>query len=112
MQNSSLSSVMSINDENFRDFISNENLTIVMFGASWCGPCRSIKPAFQRIASEGQTISFGYCDVEEAIESVSSLGIKALPSFAAFQDGKVKQIKTTSRESDVRDLINFTFIEQ
>jgi len=111
MQNSSFTRITNITDENFKGFISNENLSIVMFGATWCGPCRSIKPVFQKIAVENENISFAYCDIEDSVEFVSSLGIKAVPSFVLFQGGQVKQAKTTSRESDVRELIASAFIE-
>jgi len=96
----------SINDENVKDFISSENLTVVMLGASWCGPCRSIKPAVQKISSENGDIKFAYCDIEDSIYFVSSLGVKAVPTFAIFRNGQVLQVRTTSRESDLREMIS------
>lgn len=95
----------SVNDENVKDFISSENLSVVMLGASWCGPCRSIKPAVQKISSENSDIKFAYCDIEDSINFVSSLGIKAVPTFAIFRNGQVLQVKTTSKEADLREMI-------
>lgn len=99
-------SLQIVNDENIRDFISSESTKLVMFGAAWCGPCKSVKPAVQKIASETGTDRFAYCDIEDTIEFVSTLGIKAVPSFGIFHEGKVIQVKTTSKEVDVRNLVN------
>lgn len=95
-----------VDDENIKDFISGESKKLVMFGATWCGPCKSAKQIVQKIASEKGAGLFAYCDIEETVEFVSTLGIKAIPSFGVFREGKVIQVKTLSREADIRNLVD------
>lgn len=47
-------------DEEFRQCINDSSYraTIVDFYATWCPPCRSIKPVFEELASKNSELQF------------------------------------------------------
>jgi thioredoxin 1 len=61
---------------------------IVKFSASWCGPCRQIKPIFEDLSRKVPTVAFYEVDVDEAQEMTEKVGITTMPTFLVFQNGK------------------------
>lgn len=97
--------VLKIDEQNFSNFVSENDTSFVMFGATWCNPCKAIKPTFNRLANETFDIHFAYCDVEDAPDQTISLGIQGVPTFVLFKNGQPVQVKTTSREQDVVNML-------
>jgi thioredoxin 1 len=62
---------------------------VVDFFATWCGPCKKIAPAFEKLAEVYPTIVFLKVDVDESAELVDKYGIQAMPTFLFMKDGVV-----------------------
>ncbi len=58
--------------------------------APWCGKCRMIAPFVEELAQKHPELSFAKFDTTaEPLEGLSAeLGVKALPVFKFFKDGK------------------------
>ena len=75
------------NDTDVQQFLDENSKVIIMFSASWCGPCKTFKPKFQNISLENPDIVFAYCDVEETNALATELEIQSVPTVVSFFDG-------------------------
>ena len=60
----------SINEENFDDIINGEDVTLVDFSATWCMPCRMLKPILERVEDKFDDVYFYNLDIDES-ENIS-----------------------------------------
>jgi len=101
---------MEITQELLQEKINNGEKLIVDFWAPWCGPCKVMKPIFEKVASTTDVQMFTL-NIEENKEVASSLGIRAIPTIKSFNDGKeisnnVGMIQESRITQLVNDLIN------
>ena len=73
--------------KSFED-IEKEAIAIVDFGATWCGPCKLIKPEFSKLAaSYTGKAAFIDCDIDEHQEIADKFEIQSVPTFIVFKSG-------------------------
>jgi len=63
-------------------------LIVVDFYAAWCGPCKTIAPAFADYSEQYLGAIFLKLDVDEFQEIASEAGINSMPTFQLFKNGK------------------------
>lgn len=59
-------------------------LVVVKYGASWCGPCRTIAPVFESLAAKGGPIGCYDVDVDNDEEIAVEADVSALPTFIFY----------------------------
>jgi thioredoxin 1 len=83
---------MEITTEELKQKIDNGEKLIVDFHGVWCGPCKVMKPAFEKLAEEyrkeNSEVQLYTMDVDKNKEFVSSLGVRAIPTVKSFSGGK------------------------
>ena len=62
---------------------------VIDFFATWCGPCKKIAPAFEKLAEVYPSIAFLKVDVDESGELVDRYEVQAMPTFIFIKDGVV-----------------------
>ena len=74
----------------FDGFLSRNSLPVVVdFWAAWCGPCRAMAPAFERVAAEQKTRArFAKVDTEQAQSLAARFGIRSIPTLILFRGGR------------------------
>ncbi|KFA63650.1 hypothetical protein S40285_03145 [Stachybotrys chlorohalonatus IBT 40285] len=65
-----------------------EPAVVVDCFAPWCGPCRLIAPKVISLAQEYPDFKFVKFDVDELPDLAQELGVRAMPTFMIFRDGK------------------------
>ena len=67
-------------------FIDEECMkNVMMFGAAWCGPCKSAKQTFLKLKEQVTDVEFEYIDIDEEAELAESFGIRSVPSFFLYE---------------------------
>jgi len=75
--------------ENFEETVEKNDIVLVDFWASWCGPCRQFGPVFERASEQHPEIVFGKVDTEAERQLASAARITSIPTLMAFKDGQL-----------------------
>ena len=85
---------MEITQELLQEKINNGEKLVVDFWAPWCGPCKVMKPAFEKVSEEyrkeNSEVQLFTLNVEENKEFAAELGIRAIPTVKTFVGGEQK----------------------
>jgi len=76
-----------LTEQDFNDTISANDIVLVDFWASWCGPCRAFAPTFTASSEKHPDIVFGKVDTEAQEQIAKAAEIRAIPTLMAFKKG-------------------------
>ena len=87
-------------------FLDENPVAILMFGATWCAPCKALKPKVEKIAEERSHVPLAYCDIEEHSQLVADLEIMSVPTVMAMVDGEGTQTVVGTNADKVREMFD------
>jgi len=108
---------MELTSENFKSVVEGDRLVLVDFWASWCGPCRTFGPVFERASERHADAVFGKVDTEAQNDLAAGFGISSIPTLMIIRDKVVlyaqpgalpeqalEQLITQARELDMDEV--------
>jgi thioredoxin 1 len=83
---------MEIGTQELKEKIQKGEKLIVDFYGSWCGPCKILKPIYEKVAKDLENqkseVKLYTMDVDKNREMAASLGIRSVPTVKSFANGK------------------------
>lgn len=82
--------VTPVNEDGFHKIVGkSDQLVVVDFWASWCGPCRMYGPVFEQVSKDfAGRASFIKVSTEQSPNVAMQFGIRGIPATVFFKNGK------------------------
>ena len=83
--------VQAVSDSSFEgDILKSDKPVLVDFWAPWCGPCRSVAPLVDDLATQySGKIKVAKINVDESSETAMKYMVTSIPTFILFKNGQV-----------------------
>ena len=72
--------------DNFEQTILENDIVLVDFWASWCGPCRQFGPVFEEASEKNADLVFTKVDTEDQQQLAGTFNIMSIPTLMVFRE--------------------------
>lgn len=88
-----MSGLTKIGDDKFEEEVmKSDRLTLVDFGAEWCGPCKKLHPIMEDLANQfGEQIKVVEVDVGESPQTAMKFGVTSVPQLLFIREGIIRE---------------------
>lgn len=88
------------------EVLKSENVVLVDFYATWCGPCKTVAPILEEIAKEDRKIKIVKVDVDESEDISADYNVMYIPTLVIIKDGEeVDRIVGAAKKAEIQKMI-------
>jgi thioredoxin 1 len=82
--------MQAVTGDNFAQEVKQSTVPVLVdFFATWCAPCRAMKPLMEELQSEsGERYKVVSVDIEECSDLAAEYKISAIPTVVLFKNGE------------------------
>ena len=86
-----MSEIVKVTDETFTKEVLQDQLPILVdFWAEWCGPCQSMNPLLEDLASDMKgMLKVTKMNIDDSPYTPTEYGVRGIPTLILFKDGKI-----------------------
>lgn len=81
---------------------------LVDFGASWCGPCKAMKPVIEELSAEYKgRATIWEIDIDSQKSLATDYMVQSIPTLILFKDGKeIQRFVGLQSKSTIQNSLN------
>ena len=81
--------MIEINQETYEESLNSKKITVLFFGAAWCGPCKMLTPIMLKLSEEyaDKDILIGKVNVDSDSEIGVKYNVRNIPTLVFLKDG-------------------------
>lgn len=84
----------------------SNQLVVIDFSATWCGPCKMIAPLFSSLSDSMPDVVFLKIDVDDNPDTAAKYSVSAMPTFLFIKGGTVVDRLMGANPARLQELID------
>lgn len=78
-----------LNKDNFEQTVTGNDIVVIDFWASWCGPCKAFAPIFEKVSDQNSDVVFAKVDTDQERELATAFDIRSIPTLMIFRESTI-----------------------